>query len=559
LFVIKLLHTADLHLGRTFHDLSLIDDQRLFLDQITAILRDPSYRVLIIAGDVYDRSIPSPEAVRLFGSFLGALRSQNPALEIMVIPGNHDSPARLGFGRELFAELGIHFAAEPEEAFEPVIVRAAWGEGEGAGTAPGACAFFLLPFLNPGSLRAPGSGDGLGGDDPEGGGPGEDGVRGDGAEQACPGRGPQGVSAAEESAPEAGEALRSQAQLAAEAARRLELSRRRWAERGVTRAVLAAHLFAGGGRESESERIFLGGAEKVDMGLFAGFDYVALGHLHRCQRAGSNGWYAGSPLAYSFAEGDTEKVVLSVELGEDGGAGSGKGAGGGRSGVVAGADAAAGEGTRAGGIDSIDGTGGTGTCAPAGYGAARAGVVRVTPVPLRPRYRVRRLAGPFERFNHPSPQDTELKEAAGDYLEFSLSDSSLTENALPLLQGRYPRLLSVKQETARRGLASLFAGGRPAGPAGGGRRDTAADFEEFLTGLYGQAEPGKMDLFRELLARAEAEERETPELPDPPSPPGAPILPGLRDPPSPPVPAAASALNPAEGPVMGPDPGGLPP
>jgi exonuclease SbcD len=474
--VIKLLHTADLHLGRVFHDLSLIADQRLFLEQITAILRDPLYRVLIIAGDVYDRSIPSPEAVRLFGSFLGALRSQNPALEIMVIPGNHDSPTRLGFGRELFAELGIHFAGEPEESFEPVIVRTGRVTGEGAGeTAPGAeaCAFFLLPFLNSGSLCAPGGGsEGTGPEDvgPEGTGD----ARGDG-----PGR--------DDSRPGPGEALRSQAQLAAEAARRLDLSRRRWAERGVTRAVLAAHLFAGGGRESESERIFLGGAEKVDMGLFAGFDYVALGHLHRCQRAGSNGWYAGSPLAYSFAEGETDKVVLSVELGEGGAAPAGGGAAG----------------------DSNGGGGG---------GGSNGGAARVTPIPIKPRYRVRRLAGPFERFNRPSPQDTELKEAAGDYLEFSLDDSSLTENALPILQSRYPRLLSVKQETARRGLAALYAGGRSAGPAGSAgqeRRDTAADFEEFLTGLYGQAEPGKMDLFRELLARVEAEEREAPDLPDP--------------------------------------------
>jgi exonuclease SbcD len=370
--------------------------------------------------------------VGLFGSFLAKLKKQNSSLEVFIIPGNHDSPARLGFGRELFAELGIRFAGEPEESFEPVILKAAGGSGKtgpGIPAESGDCAFFLLPFLNPGSLSG-------------------------GAEDSGE-----------------PEILRSQAQLAAEAARRLELSRRGLAARGLAHAVLAAHLFAGGGLESESERIFLGSAEKVDMGLFAGFDYVALGHLHRRQRAGQNGWYSGSPLAYSFGEAGSGKAVLSVELGEAGGSG--------------------------------DGDRGAGTDENAGFGT---GGARVRAIPIRPLHRVSRLSGPFERFNRPSPQDGELREAAEDYLEFSLTGPSLTENALPLLQTRYPRLLSVRQDPAR--LALHRARGEL--PAAGGRRDTAADFEEFLTGLYGRAEEGKVKLFRELLAQAEAEERETP-------------------------------------------------
>jgi exonuclease SbcD len=423
--LLKFLHTADLHLGKTFYELPLIEDQKYALDQIAEILLDPSYRALIIAGDVYDRSVPSPEAVRLFGSFLARLKSQNPNLELLIIPGNHDSPARLGFGRELFAELGIHLAGEPEESFEPVIL---WpppkGEVENM-PETGGCAFFLLPFLNPGSL-----------------------------------------SGGTEDSPEP-ELLRSQAQLAAEAARRLEQGRRHWAAQGVSHAVLAAHLFAGGGLESESERIFLGGAEKVDMGLFEAFDYVALGHLHRCQRVGQNGWYSGSPLAYSFDEAGSKKFVLSVEIG------------------------------------AMD-TGGRGS----GNSGQNDENTRVTSLPIKPLHRVSRLSGPFERFKHPSPQDTKLLEAAEDYIEFSLNDSSLIENALPLLQARYPRLLSVRQDSARQGLRS----GRPELPAiAGGPRNTAADFEEFLTSLYGQADPGKLRLFQELLAQAEAEEREVPQ------------------------------------------------
>jgi exonuclease SbcD len=415
--LIKFLHTADLHLGKTFYELSLIEDQSWALDQIVEILTDPSYRALIIAGDVYDRSVPSPEAVRLFGSFLARLKSRNPGLELFIIPGNHDSPARLGFGRELFAELGIRFAGAPEESFEPVILQAAPGPSEGGG----GCAFFLLPFLNPGSLW---------------------GGREGSAEP---------------------EILRSQAQLAAEAAGRLEQSRRRGT--GL-HTVLAAHLFAGGGLESESERIFLGGAEKVDMDLFGAFDYVALGHLHRCQRAGRNGWYSGSPLAYSFDEAGSEKVVLSVEIG----------------------------------ITDPEGRG-------AGKTGQNDGEPRVTPIPIKPLHRVSRLSGPFQRFKTPSAGDRELSDAAGDYLEFSLSDTALTENALPVLQMRYPRLLSVRQDPARRGLQR----GRPESPAAaGGPRDTAADFEEFLKSLYGRGDPGKLKLFRELLAQAEREDREDP-------------------------------------------------
>jgi exonuclease SbcD len=406
--VIKFLHSADLHLGKTFHDLSLIEDQRHFLEQLTGILRDPSYRALVIAGDVYDRSIPSPEAVRLFGSFLSTVKAHNPPLEILAIPGNHDSPARLGFGRELFAELGIHFAADPEESFEPVMVKAA----------DESCAFFLLPFLNPGSLRTEEAGNGT--NDP------------------------------------AAEILRSQAELAAEAARRLEKAR--GAVQGP--AVLAAHLFAGGGLESASERIFLGGAERVDMGLFAGFDYVALGHLHRCQRAGKNGWYSGSPLAYSFDETETEKCVLSVEI----------------------------------------------PCWKEGNIEGSKPGPQITSIPVEPLHRVSRLAGSFERFYHPSPEDGELREKAGDYLEISLLDRSLTENALPLLQKQYPRLLSLRQDEARLELQA----GRNIGPGdnitAGERRDTAADFEEFLTGLYGQTDEEKVTLFRELLGQLEAEE-----------------------------------------------------
>jgi exonuclease SbcD len=396
--MIKFLHTADLHLGKVLHEQSLIEDQKYMLDQLAGLLADESYQALLIAGDVYDRSIPPTEAVELFGSFLGEIKARRPSLEILVIPGNHDSPARLGFGREIFAGLGLRFVTDPEDCLRPVILK----DGETGKS----CAFFLLPFLNPGSARP----------------------------------GPAGSSD-----PPAGSV--------AEAAGRLEEARLRSKEEGVSRFVLAAHLFAAGGREAGSERIFLGNAELADMGLFSGFDYVALGHLHRTQRAGKNGWYSGSPLAYSFGEAEVEKCFLSVEL-----------------------DTASGD------------------LPPA-----------VSPVPVLPLRRLRRVSGPFERFSRPSPGDTELSSFAEDYLEISLSDRGLTENALAVLRRNFPRLLSIRQDAALSGLLAEHAGLGIRAEKPGERRDTAKDFEEFLTGLYGKADEGELALFRELLAELEEE------------------------------------------------------
>jgi exonuclease SbcD len=422
----RFLHTADLHLGKVFHEHPLLEDQLFMLDQLAETLADSSYRALVISGDVYDRSIPSPGAVSLFSGFLGKLKARRPDIAVLVLPGNHDSASRLGFGRELFAELGIHFAADPEDADRPVLVR------DGAAS----CAFFLLPFLYPGSLS----------------------VR-DGN--------PHGESAeAGREGEEGGGFLRSQARLAEEAAARLEKARRKALEAGAGHAVLAAHLFASGGRESDSERVFLGNAERVDAGLFASFDYTALGHLHRCQQAGENCWYSGSPLAYSFDEAETAgevsgKCFLSVEL----------------------------------------------------SGGAQGSRAAVTRIPVNPLRRMRRLRGNFGRFFR-GAEDPALKEAENDYLEIILEDTALVENPLPLLRQRFPRILSVRQEDALAFLRGNFPAPPPAQGAGERRRSPAEDFEDFLAGIYGDPEAEgledlarqnreKIELFRELLAEAE--------------------------------------------------------
>jgi exonuclease SbcD len=439
----KFLHTADLHLGKVFHEHSLLEDQKYMTDRLAEILSGPSFAALLIAGDVYDRSIPPPEAVSLFSAFLGKVKARRPGLEVLILPGNHDSPLRLGFGRELFAELGVHFVTRPEDAFTPVPVTA-----EGGGAAE-RCAFFLLPFLHPGSLRSDLTGD---------------------AGEDRPG---------EPAFHPAGEALRSQARLAAEAAARLDAARQEALAGGVDYAVLGAHLFTAGGAESGSERVFLGTAERVPAALFAGFDYTALGHLHRLQQAGERAWYSGSPLAYSFEEGKYEKAFLSVELGRK--------------------------------------------------AEAPQTALTVEPIAMRPLRKLWSLRGSFDYFFQDEGKDPQLKEAEAGYVEAVLTDSALTENPLVLLRRRFPWILSVKQETAfaalRTARPGAFSGaelpgteaGRGERSSPGERRSPVEDFADFLREIYGSGDPERADMsdlsdliddFRELAASLEAVEAE---------------------------------------------------
>ena len=392
----KVLHTADLHLGKIFHDQSLADDQAAMLDDLARILEEGSFAALVVAGDVYDRSIPSPDAVGLFGPFLERVKKIQPSPEILVIPGNHDSAQRLGYGRELFARLGIRLGVSAEDCDKPVIVEK---DGE-------TCAFFMIPFLNSGSISAAEKGEFL--------------------------------------------PLHSQSAMAEETGRRMEKARRSLpANQGVDYSVLAAHLFASGGREAGSERVFLGAAELVNISLFEGFDYIALGHLHRCQSAGKNAWYSGSPLAYSFSEAGQEKFFLSVELAKN--------------------------------------------------------ETKVEKIPVKPRRRVTSLCGPFARFSGAAsaegPEDPELLSAAKDYLEIRLSDREITENARDILRKRFPYLLSLRQDEALAGLSSMTRIHTPSE-----RQSVAGDFKNFLASLYGEADNKEIDLFNKLLKEIEDEE-----------------------------------------------------
>ena len=257
----RLLHTSDWHLGRSFHGAPLLNDQVAAMDLMVDIVRSEGVDVVVIAGDLYDRQIPPADAVTALSEGLARLRGAGAT--IVAITGNHDSPARLRFGDRLLAEAGVHVRGDVRTAATPVLVGATDG-------GPDLC-LYPIPYLEPEIAR---------------------------------------------------HHLQAPDCRSHEAVLRTALDRARsdLAGRGRVRSVAVAHAFAAGGTPCESERVLrVGGADRVPLGCFDGFDYVALGHLHGRQVFGDGRMrYSGSPLAYSFSERDHRKGVWLVDIAADG-------------------------------------------------------------------------------------------------------------------------------------------------------------------------------------------------------------------------------------------------
>lgn len=251
----RILHTADLHLGRSFKGQNLADDQSAILDQVIAAIEAHRPDVLIIAGDLYDRAAPPASAVAQFGRFLDRA-SQNTA--IVAIAGNHDSGERVGFGTG-FWDKQRFLVRGPLRAEEPPLIL---------NDVHGPVAISALPYGEIYSARR---------------------------------------SFEDESINSPADVLT--AQIAA--ARRHVPEGARW--------VVTAHAFVSGAVPSETERpLSVGGVETVPYSLFEGAAYVALGHLHRPQTAGAEHIrYSGAPLAYGFDESGQEKSMALVELGPE--------------------------------------------------------------------------------------------------------------------------------------------------------------------------------------------------------------------------------------------------
>ncbi|MFD2090333.1 exonuclease SbcCD subunit D [Blastococcus deserti] len=257
----RLLHTSDWHLGRTLHGTDLLAEQEAVLSGLARVVAAESVDVVLVAGDVYDRAVPSADATAVLDRVVGRLLAAGAA--VVMTPGNHDSARRLGTFSGLLSAAGLHVRASTGRLDEPVLLADRHGE----------VAVYGLPFLEPEVARH------------------ELGVSGGRSHEAVVGA--------------AMERVRSDLFL-----------------RPGTRSVVLAHAFVGGGVASDSERdICVGGVDLVPASVFDGVDYVALGHLHRPQTLSPRIRYSGSPLAYSFGEAGQQKQAWLVDLDADGLAG----------------------------------------------------------------------------------------------------------------------------------------------------------------------------------------------------------------------------------------------
>jgi exonuclease SbcD len=265
-----LLHTSDWHLGRSLYGVDLISEQRSVLDQIVALAAAEKVDLIVIAGDVYDRAVPGLDAVRLLDDILLEMSQVAP---VVIIPGNHDSATRLGFGSRLLRD-GVHIVASLDAIGTPITFD--FGDEH--------VAVYGIPFLDPEFARH--------------------------------------ALAFDPEAP----LERSHAAVFGAALDRVRADLGGRPE--GTRSVVLAHAFVASvgsaGERSDSERdLRVGGVDIVPAGLFHGVDYVALGHLHGPQQPKSPDGrallrYSGSLLRYSFSEWQQEKSVTLVEVDDAG-------------------------------------------------------------------------------------------------------------------------------------------------------------------------------------------------------------------------------------------------
>lgn len=268
----RLLHTSDWHLGRSFHGESLLEEQAAAMGRIVELAKEGQVDGVLIAGDIYDRAIPPAEAVELFNDTLAQLRQGGAA--VIAIAGNHDSHVRVSVYDPLLSALGVSIRGDVRRSAEPVLVSARLGGAPAA--------IYPLPYLDP-TVDGP---------------------------FLLEGSAPAGQSGAT--------AAGAPARLRHEDVTRLALDRIRQdlRRRSGHRSVVLAHSFVAGGEPCESEReLSVGNVDQVSVEAFAGFDLVALGHLHRCQELdGPRLAYSGSPLPYSFSEEHHQKAVRMIEL-----------------------------------------------------------------------------------------------------------------------------------------------------------------------------------------------------------------------------------------------------
>lgn len=375
----KFLHTADLHIGKSIYECSMLEDQRHIVQEILQIAKEEEVDGMLLAGDIYDRSVPSTEAVELLEWFLLEALKIAP---VFMISGNHDSAQRLSFGASLFEKNGLYIAGGTET--KTVILK---------GKASEATAIHMLPFVKPAVIEA---------------------------------------ASAQEAV---------QKQLEKLKANRTEGERN----------ILMTHFFVCAGKKEpelsdSEEKTYVGGLEQVDVSLFADYDYVALGHIHKPQamKKGQT-YYAGSPLCYSFSE-----AVSSEEAGK--------------------------------GVYILE--------------APKQGDVKISRRVLHPLHRMRIIKGSLAEL---LKQGSEEKEGSQDYIQAILTDKEELIDPIGTLRSVYPNTMQiVLEKRLAEGKMPLFHGAERKA------RSIPELFMDFYETLAGEP----MDEAREAVVKAIAGEIE---------------------------------------------------
>ncbi|HHY0510453.1 TPA: exonuclease SbcCD subunit D [Vibrio parahaemolyticus] len=254
----KFIHTSDWHLGRQFHNVSLLEDQQAVFEQLIQYIENNPVDAVIVAGDVYDRSVPPTIAIELLNRVVKRICGELNT-PMILISGNHDGAERLGFGSEQMKRSGLHIISNFEDMLTPVVIET---------KAAGHVAFYGMPYNDPEQVRYVYK---------------------------------EPVSTHDEAHKLLAEKITEQFQ-------------------SEHRNILISHCFVDGAIESESERpLSIGGSDRVSHEHFLNFDYVALGHLHQPQKKGEEYIrYSGSLMKYSFGEQNQKKGFTLVEIGKDG-------------------------------------------------------------------------------------------------------------------------------------------------------------------------------------------------------------------------------------------------
>ncbi|WP_044366434.1 exonuclease SbcCD subunit D [Vibrio fluvialis] len=254
----KFLHTSDWHLGRQFHNVSLLEDQRYVLKQLIDYLKNNAVDAVIVAGDVYDRSVPPTVAIELLDEVVSSICT-DLNIPMIMIPGNHDGAKRLGFAAKQMKGAGLHIISDFEQMMTPVVLKS---------DQAGDVAFYGMPYNDPEQVRH---------------------------------HYQNSVTTHDEAHQFLCECIKAQRDT-------------------LQRHVLISHCFVDGAMESDSERpLSIGGSDRVNHEHFADFDYVALGHLHQPQKKGEEHIrYSGSLMKYSFSEQHQKKGMTLVELNDAG-------------------------------------------------------------------------------------------------------------------------------------------------------------------------------------------------------------------------------------------------